>query len=607
MTMHTVERTGDVPARRSGVGHLSRTCGCGRHSYGAARCPSCASGRTAGPQADGPRVALDPALGVEFGQWFGTDLSALRVHTDDAAATPGRHTAADTGGAGPTAAGEPRVSHRLPAAPAELAEPAPRRPRVPRTRHEAEHHADAVVAQLRDQAPSDGPLRSGPVPPAWRRPVEAVTGVELSRIRLDPVTDPRHVAGGARTVAAFHDGTVYAGSAAAQPGAGLGRESLLHELVHAAQARTADLTGQAAHFRSIGPLRKEAPTYYTPTAAEITDEVLDALASVSPTAGVGDYPAVFRLLDGLPDADLIVVLTEVKAEGQLDSISWNVSSTTTLERSRIRRIEDAIKVVQGRPTIVTIGTEQVEVTQPGERAEAENIFRKLREKYGVRVSSPSGVRALELHYSQVPEAVRAGLRTKEWTMRELRALERALENFAPILGEARTGSTRSGQRQELMSVGKLRQSITENSPGGVLEGRTSRRITKGEYFDASHNLAMFAAGEKDSAEVLTALAIHEIAHGLMDYAVDDYARRLDYWGPDGKPSGKAGAEAPITPYGTMNPDEDLAEAVKFYFSAPQTLKNGTGAPAGTPGNPCRKRFALIDEYVKAWERPARSR
>ncbi len=574
MTARTVDRAADAPARCSSVGLTPRTCACGRHSHGAARCPSCASGRIAEPS-DGLRVALDPALAVEFGERFRTDVSALRVHSDDVAATS----------AGLT----------------EL--PAPMRHHVPRTRHEAEHQADAMAAQLRDHAPSAGPLRSGPVPPAWRRPVETVSEVDLSHIRLDTVTNPRQVAGGACTVAAFHDGTLYAGLAGTQPGTGLGRHVLLHELVHAAQARTADLTGQAASFRSLGPLRKEAPKYYTPTLAEIRNEVLDALASVSPTAGVGDFPAVFRLLDSLPDADLVVVLTEVKAEGQLDSISGNVSSTTTLERSRIRRIEDAIKAVQAQPTIVTIGAEQVEVTQPGERAEAENIFRELQEKYGVRVSSPTGVKALNLKYDQVPESVRAGLRTKEWKMKELRALVKALENFAPILGTARAGSTREGNRQELTTVSKLRASISENTPKGVLEGRTSRRITKGEY--AVRNMVMFAAGEKDSPEVLTALAIHEISHGLMEYALDDYVKGLDYWNPNRKPSEKV--EAPITPYGEENPEEDLAEALKFYFVAPQTLRNGTGAPTGAPGNPCPKRFALIDKFVKAWKRPAPSR
>jgi hypothetical protein len=42
--------------------------------------------------------------------------------------------------------------------------------------------------------------------------------------------------------------------------------------------------------------------------------------------------------------------------------------------------------------------------------------------------------------------------------------------------------------------------------------------------------------------------------------------------------------------------------VRFYFLAPDKLKNGTGGKPGEPGNPCRKRFELIDGYVKAWKR-----
>jgi hypothetical protein len=91
----------------------------------------------------------------------------------------------------------------------------------------------------------------------WRRPVEAATGADLSHVRIDAATSPSHVAGGTHTVGAFHNDTVYPGPAGTRPHSNLDRDILLHELVHAAQAHAADLTGHAAHFHGHGALRKE--------------------------------------------------------------------------------------------------------------------------------------------------------------------------------------------------------------------------------------------------------------------------------------------------------------------------------------------------------------
>jgi hypothetical protein len=253
--------------------------------------------------------------------------------------------------------------------------------------------------------------------------------------------------------------------------------------------------------------------------------------------------------------------------------------------------------------VVTIGSEQVEVKNDTEKAEAEGIIKDVGAQYGIDVSSLSGVKAIAKDYPLAPEAVRKGLKVTPWKLKELRAVARALRHYAPILGKQRANSTRSDVAQEVASVSKVKQAIDTNAPEGVLD-----TTTLGEFFSSSKNFSMFSAGTNfdkdfpgDNNTQLEATAIHEIGHGLMAYALPDYIAGLEYWTNRTTKSGKAGAEAPITNYGNKNASEDLCEALMYYFLDPEKLKKGRGKAKGKPGNPCPVRFALIDGFVRGWK------
>jgi hypothetical protein len=113
---------------------------------------------------------------------------------------------------------------------------------VVRSRRDLEREAGEVAPRLNRRAASPGALHSGPVPADLRRPVEEWSGVDLSHVALDTRTDPHALAGDAGRVAAYDSATatVYAAVAAPFAGTALGRDILLHELVHAAQTRTDD-------------------------------------------------------------------------------------------------------------------------------------------------------------------------------------------------------------------------------------------------------------------------------------------------------------------------------------------------------------------------------
>lgn len=321
-----------------------------------------------------------------------------------------------------------------------------------------------------------------------------------------------------------------------------------------------------------------------------------------PTSRLTPRQRVMRMQHTHGNAAVVRMLAASKAQagtvqrGWLDEVMGEVG--------------DEFDALSRNKKVVTLGSERVEVANDDEAKEAQRIIDKIQNEYGIQVSSPDSVKAIQDHYSDAPDDVVNKVHTKTWQLKELQALERALAHFAPILGSKRKLSDRAGEDQEVTSVGKAHQSITDDKLDTT---------TLGEYFKSSKNFSMFTAGEDsttdfpgDNAKQLEGTAVHEIAHGLMRYMLADYTSALSAYWKDGstaladhdtRVADNPDAEAPITFYGGKSASEDLSEAVMMYFVEPQTLKDGKGQPKGTPGNPCPIRFKLIEDAVNKWKPP----
>jgi hypothetical protein len=268
--------------------------------------------------------------------------------------------------------------------------------------------------------------------------------------------------------------------------------------------------------------------------------------------------------------------------------------------SPIQRQTDA--VIQRE--VITVGTEKVVVdskdgklTEKGkkEKEEATQIITTIKEKYGVDISSPTLISGIKEEYPDAPDDVKNALETRQWNMVELRALAEALSHYAPILGDEREKSTRKGKDQEVTAVGKVKQAIDEDSPAGELD-----TTTLGEYFESKKVMGLFKASESFTADFgdlkkqLVGTFVHEIAHGLLAYAYDDFAINATggYWLDQDTKSGNDKAEDPPTDYGKTNAREDLCESAMFYFVEPETLKSR-----------CPKRFAYMQKLGKSWIPP----
>ena len=260
--------------------------------------------------------------------------------------------------------------------------------------------------------------------------------------------------------------------------------------------------------------------------------------------------------------------------------------------ARAPTVWDRVGMFFGKKTyLATVAGEQVHVASEAEEKDAARIIADISSTYGIDISSIKAMKALKGANKSAPKHLVDKIATRPWLYKELRAIERALAHYAPILGKARAGSTRSAAPQELVAVGKLEERL------GVKDGKTVFKPTvMGTYFGASQTFAMYKHGEtatpdfSDIDKQIEGTAIHEIAHGIFQYAEADFVKTFDFWLDEDTASGKTGAEPPPTEYGKTSAAEDLAECAMLYFLDRPRLEKD-----------CPKRCAFMDALIKGWE------
>jgi hypothetical protein len=251
------------------------------------------------------------------------------------------------------------------------------------------------------------------------------------------------------------------------------------------------------------------------------------------------------------------------------------------------------------PSVVKIGNESVRVANDAEKAEAERIIKDVKAKFGVSFDSLAAHKAtLVDSEGSAPEDRRKALAVRPWELDELKAIERALTHFAPVLGDARKKTMPKGPPQEFVNVGKLNTSPDDDPK--MLGDRT-----RGQFFHDAQTFAVFEPGPDSPVgdDAVERIATHEIAHGIFDPLIDSFMQATGYWEKE-KVKRKEGqrVEGPPDGYADRNAREDLAQSVMYFFVDPERLKkgDGRGRAKGTWGNPCPKRFAFIRKVVAGW-------
>ncbi|MFE4690657.1 hypothetical protein ACFRH6_11430 [Streptomyces sp. NPDC056749] len=304
------------------------------------------------------------------------------------------------------------------------------------------------------------------------------------------------------------------------------------------------------------------------------------------------------------------------------------------------------------------------------KAERDFLTQKIASDFGIQLNSSAGAEAVRhATLGSLPFTPNHAIKPREFSLKHLHQMHAAMNHYAQILGKGRANSSRSETGQEITQA-------------GAADWRSTHHIF-GE-FSKDHKLINLytSAIEVSGMDSIEPTVVHELAHGILGYALPTFTKdfwekpepplpfngapsatpQLDFissvisylhnasemqrrsprraaavaalrerspdtvtvipgespiqaatrimkslngeipfftrsvgaWTHEGKlialiPSPK---EQPISEYARTNPDEDLAETAKFYFTNLGHLRQH--APL---------RAAAMDEIVREWNRP----
>ena len=220
------------------------------------------------------------------------------------------------------------------------------------------------------------------------------------------------------------------------------------------------------------------------------------------------------------------------------------------------------------------------------------LAERIANTYGIKLDSMELVKANKKSYgSKSLKQYIEMMEPEVFSLEELEGIESVLKRYAPMLGKKRSKSLGA---QPLTIFGRAHYGIDSDDTG------TAQRDpdTRGESFSKSKTVGMYNAGTEASQfptgmQQFRGTFAHELSHALIedvanskgektilayakatgvwknrfetDYERDTNQKTWDAMKADGK-------EPPITTYGASNAQEDMADAIKFLFEDPATLK-----------------------------------
>lgn len=296
--------------------------------------------------------------------------------------------------------------------------------------------------------------------------------------------------------------------------------------------------------------------------------------------------------------------------------------------------------------------ERVRVANPAEATEARTIIARIYDQYGVDVNSQRALDQVRERYPDAPKELVDSIHTQAWTISNLRDVETALSYFAPISGSNReTSSLAAGKhaQQNVHAIGRVNENISRND-GKFSDGNAAGRYypTRGvvAIFDGAngqgmrsgkHQMVKGKGGVMKEVEVDDGLLMtitHELGHGFLEYACDEFRNTIGYWkghidgagteqrkvltdGIDARERTvtvvKGYLEAPPTLYGLEGAIEDLAETVTMYFNNRSRLRRGADwfqrlqqqfQTRDVVGGPCIERMEFMNRVIGKWKAAA---
>jgi hypothetical protein len=188
-------------------------------------------------------------------------------------------------------------------------------------------------------------------------------------------------------------------------------------------------------------------------------------------------------------------------------------------------------------------------------------------KTGVGLNSDRGVQAVKESNPNGKPAAIARVRKRDFTEDEKGGINDALVHYAPIIGEQRANSSRAGVDQEVRHIGAVNFGLERGEIAYVMGGEYIPSHQTVNLYAMSMLSKEFGGGQRALEGVVT----HELSHGLLKYALDDYGKHVGSWNEDGSRNHPPGAEPPGIP-NIRSAQADFQAALKSHLLFPSGLE-----------------------------------
>jgi hypothetical protein len=223
-----------------------------------------------------------------------------------------------------------------------------------------------------------------------------------------------------------------------------------------------------------------------------------------------------------------------------------------------------------------------------------DLYHKIMQQHGVHLDPVNGATAVRESNPGAASNNLERIKPREFLAIELLGISDALKHYAPITGERRASSCRAHVEQEVQYLGAVSYGMKiERADHTIHAGYIATHKVVNLYGSAVFCLE-FGGGQR----AIEAILVHELAHGLLGYALDEFCEHVGSWTKGGTTPNRRTNSEPPSISGVDEAAADFTAAIKSYL----LLKDGLARRA-----PRRAAFIaqLEQEYPEVFARQPR--
>ncbi|WFB88570.1 MULTISPECIES: hypothetical protein [Streptomyces] len=194
-------------------------------------------------------------------------------------------------------------------------------------------------------------------------------------------------------------------------------------------------------------------------------------------------------------------------------------------------------------------------------SEKQALIERIANEFGVRMDSSAGLKAVKGTAPGASQDEMDKVQPLRWERHSLEQVYAALKHYAPVLGPQRAHSNRAGSDQELEAIGSVTSGLVDQKTVQQLAGAYFKHFRLVNIYKSGHKVDRLGSdSEWIQLNSVAWVASHEMAHGLLNYALRDFTK--NFW---------EGVEPPLAVdgYVASSPEEDFREAIRLLLQGPR--------------------------------------